>query len=135
VVCKCGDLALTRDDAQGCMETDRHTNDAPQMEAPKSSPNVNVTITESIAGKEVYSSGGASKQTLAPVSTPVAAPAPVVEEEDDLNISVEPGTACQRRGCGTAFVSHALNRNGDGEGTICTYHPAPVRSHFFLFSL
>jgi len=38
---------------------------------------------------------------------------------------VTPGTLCRRNGCKTVYVSDAVNRQGDGEGTVCTYHPAP----------
>lgn len=55
-----------------------------------------------------------------------APPAPVVEEEDDPTIPVKVGTTCRRKGCGVAFESDDVNRIGDGEGTVCTYHPAPV---------
>jgi len=68
-------------------------------------------------------------------STPVGAPStlsvleamstPVIEEEDDLCASVEPGTVCKRKGCGVKFVSDDISRNGDGEGTVCTYHSSP----------
>jgi hypothetical protein len=56
----------------------------------------------------------------------VTPPPPVIEEEDDLGIPVKAGTACQRKGCGVVFESNEKNRIGDGEGTVCTYHPAPV---------
>jgi len=32
---------------------------------------------------------------------------------------------CRRTGCKTVFVTNSLNRQGDGEGATCTYHPAP----------
>ena len=84
-------------------------------------------------GKEVFTTRGASKPAA---STPAsntavdatsAPPPPVVEEEDDLSVSVAPGTVCKRKGCGVAFVSNEENRIGDGEGTVCVYHPMPVR--------
>jgi len=53
--------------------------------------------------------------------------APVVEDEDDLDVPVTPGTVCKRKSCGVAFVSDEVNRIGDGDKTICTYHPAAVR--------
>ncbi|KAF7311544.1 hypothetical protein MKEN_01056800 [Mycena kentingensis (nom. inval.)] len=58
-----------------------------------------------------------------PKPAPSPAPAPVVEEEDDLEAVVSPGTTCKRKGCGVAFVSNEENRLGDGQGTVCTYHP------------
>ena len=54
-----------------------------------------------------------------------AAPAPVLEE-DDLSTPVPVGTVCRRKGCGVAFISDEVNRQGDGEGTVCQYHPLPV---------
>ncbi|KAL1710044.1 HSP20-like chaperone [Schizophyllum commune] len=60
-------------------------------------------------------------QAAAPAKKP--APAPVVEEEDDLSAPVPSGTVCRHKGCNTVFVSDEVNRQGDGEGTICTYHP------------
>lgn len=87
-------------------------------------------MTES-GGQEVYSSG--PSKAAAPVQNQpraaVAAPAPrptLVEEEDDLSIPVSAGTACKHTGCSVAFVSDEVNRLGDGEGTVCTYHPQSV---------
>jgi len=62
---------------------------------------------------------------LKAVPAPSIPPPPVVEEQDDLSVIVPPGTTCRRKGCGVAFVSDEENRLGDGEGTRCTYHPAP----------
>jgi hypothetical protein len=76
-------------------------------------------------GKEVYSSN-AQNQRIETVAAAVVRPTPVIEEEDDLNIPVSVGTACKHKGCGVAFVSDEVNRKGDGEGTVCTYHPSPV---------
>jgi hypothetical protein len=56
-----------------------------------------------------------------------AAPVPIIEEEDDLDVVVKEGAPCRRTGCDVKFVSDAENRVGDGEGTVCTYHPSPVR--------
>jgi hypothetical protein len=81
---------------------------------------------ESKGGQEVYSiarPGPVPAQTPAPVVTLT----PQAEAEDDPSVTVAPGTLCKRKGCGVAFVSDEENRTGDGEGTICTYHPAPVR--------
>jgi hypothetical protein len=93
-------------------------------------------MTGSSGGKEVYSTRTVASTALQenppPVtSTPVAPP---VEEADDLDIPVKTGTACKRKGCGTVFVSDEVNRKGDGPGTVCTYHPSPVRS-VTLFTL
>lgn len=116
---------------QGCTQVDRHTTVAPQVEAPRASANVNLTMTESVAGQEVYSSERSSQQTITPAAPPVQEPTPIIEEEDDLNIPVNPGSTCRRKGCGITFVSDECNRIGEGEGTICTYHPLPV-SHSLL---
>lgn len=69
--------------------------------------------------------GKPATPTLA-TTAPAEAPAPAVLEEDDLDADVPVGTVCRRKGCGTAFVSNDINRNGEGEGTICHYHPLPV---------
>ncbi|KAJ7445703.1 HSP20-like chaperone [Mycena galericulata] len=112
----------------GCTQTERHTDEAPKVEAAKPSPSANITVTES-GGKEVYSSTSNApnvpKQRIdEAVATAVVRPT-VTEEEDDLNIPVSVGTGCKHKGCGVAFVSDELNRKGDGEGTVCTYHPSP----------
>lgn len=52
--------------------------------------------------------------------------APIAEEKDDISVPVTVGTVCRHKGCGLKFESDEANRIGDGEGTICTYHPAPV---------
>jgi len=90
---------------------------------------------ETLDGKEVFRVSG-----LAAGATPVEAtppPAPALEL-DDLNASVEVGALCRRKGCSTAFVSDEVNRQGDGEGTVCHHHPLPVRQPirpFYLFVL
>jgi hypothetical protein len=113
-------------DVKGCTKGS-HTDDAPQIEAPKSTSSANLTMTETPAGKEVYTSGPRANNTPTSTAAMVVAPAPpVIEAEDDLSISVKIGTMCQRKGCGVVFESDEKNRIGDGEGTVCTYHPAPV---------
>lgn len=96
------------------------------MEAPNHSANSNLKMSESTAGKEVYS----SKLPIAPNQSVAVSPTPstpaIIEDEDDLDVPVSPGVKCQRKGCGITFVSDEVNRIGDDEGTICTYHPAPV---------
>jgi len=93
-----------------------------------------LTMTQSKEGKEVYSTTRIPRpQTSAPFSTtlpvePVLPSQP--EEEDDLSVAVAPGTECRRKGCSVTFVSDAENRIGNGDGTVCTYHPAPVRFGF-----
>lgn len=89
-------------------------------------------MTGSNEGKEVYSTVRTfQSRTSAPLAT--ALPAESIsrshpEEEDDLGVAATPGTQCRRKGCNVVFTSDAENRIGDGEGTVCTYHPAPVRS-------
>ncbi|KII88667.1 hypothetical protein PLICRDRAFT_41870 [Plicaturopsis crispa FD-325 SS-3] len=106
-----------------------HTDEKPQVEAPKPSPNETLTVAEVVGGKEVYTSGnGGISAKSPPAASAISAtpkPAPIVEEEEDLDVTVKPGTTCRHKGCGVAFVSDEINRKGDGEGTVCTYHPAP----------
>lgn len=85
-----------------------------------------LTMTKSSQGSEVYSTS-ITKSAARPTTTPVTATPidPPVEEEDDLSVSVVPGTICKRKGCGVIFVSDQENRTGDGAGTVCIYHPAP----------
>ena len=78
------------------------------------------------ADVEVYGIAPKVVNDRAPEITSAVPPPPVVEE-DDLTISVAQGTICKHKGCGVAFVSDEVNRLGDGEGTICSYHPKPVR--------
>ena len=90
---------------------------------PQLTPFPNVSQ-ETLDGKEIYRVSG-----LAAGASPVEAtpsPAPTLEL-DDLNASVEVGALCRRKGCSTAFVSNEVNRQGDGEGTVCHYHSLPVR--------
>ncbi|KAJ7184272.1 hypothetical protein C8R46DRAFT_1063520 [Mycena filopes] len=115
----------------GCTQTERHTDEAPRVEAPKPSSSANLTMTTESGGQEVYSSGPSTtpKQTIhnqpiEAVATPAVRPA-VIEEEDDLETPVSVGTACKHKGCSVSFVSDEVNRIGDGEGTVCTYHPSP----------
>jgi hypothetical protein len=105
------------------------------VEAPKPSSNATLKVTESTAGTEVFSSSpfpitSPRPSTASPI-TASATPSPVIEE-DDLDVPVNAGTKCRRNGCGTVFVTDDVNRKGDGDGTVCTYHPAPV-SPFQIF--
>lgn len=113
---------------KGCVETDRHTDDAPIME-PAVPNEANVPQKEMDTFPSAPAPALALPLTTVPkaVPTPLIPPPPVAEEEDDLSTSVPLGTTCRRKGCGLAFVSDEENRLGDGEGTRCTYHPAPVR--------
>jgi hypothetical protein len=113
---------------QGCARGS-HTDEVPKLAPPVSKGITNVVETES----------NHHQATFVPIqnSTPVR-PAPangapaevktpsVREEEDDVTVPVDPGTICRRKGCGAAFVSDSVNRLGDGEGTVCTYHPSDV---------
>jgi hypothetical protein len=85
-------------------------------------------MTESTGGKEVYTSARMVTNS-APQDNPIPAPppSPALEEEEDLDASVKPGTICRHKGCGDSFVSDEVSRIGDSEGTICIYHPFPVR--------
>ena len=87
----------------------------------------NLTLTSSAGGKESYSTKppGPSSNLVSRTTTPK--PELVVIEEDDLTVTVVPGTPCKRQGCSAAFVSDAENRQGDGPGTVCAYHPRSVR--------
>lgn len=101
----------------------------PQAEVPKPSTNTNLKMTQSSDGKESYVSGSVTSNAPPPttaIATAPVQPEPLVEEEDDLSASVEPGTICRRKGCGVAYESDEVNRIGDGEGTVCVYHSAPV---------
>ncbi|KAJ7702304.1 HSP20-like chaperone [Mycena rosella] len=109
----------------GCTQTERHTNEAQKVEAPKPAATT-LTMTEARSdGKEVYSSSSSQNQRIEAVAPAVVRPTVIEEEEDDLNTPVSVGTACKHKGCGVLFVSDELNRTGDGEGTMCTYHPSP----------
>ena len=112
-----------------------HSNEAPTVEAPKSNANVNLKMTGSDSGKEVYTSGptASTPATSGNAALSMAVqPEPIVEEEDDISIAINPGTLCRRKGCGIAFESNEAHRVGDGEGTVCVYHPAPVSTNGFL---
>ncbi|CCL99326.1 uncharacterized protein FIBRA_01344 [Fibroporia radiculosa] len=104
-----------------------HTDEVPEVLAPKSSSaNVELKMTESQTITETYVSGPSESampplKAQPPVTT--APPAPVVEDEDDLSVPVQPGTSCKRNGCKTVFESDDINRVGDGPGALCTYHP------------
>ncbi|KAG6886036.1 hypothetical protein C0993_005220 [Termitomyces sp. T159_Od127] len=107
----------------GCTEADCHTDEALKAEVPKPSSTTTLTMSESASGQETYSSRSPSVSASVPPQQPTITPIEV--EEDDLSLVISPGTACRRNGCKVTFVSDAVNRQGDGEGTVCTYHPAP----------
>lgn len=127
-------LTIIDHTGKGC-EVGAHTEAVPQVvsQVPKPAAPEILTITESKEGKEVYSTGRTLQlQASAPLTLPAepVLPSPP-EEEDDLGVAVASGTQCRRKGCSVAFASDAENRIGNGEGTVCTYHPAPVRFGFF----
>jgi hypothetical protein len=102
--------------------------ETPKQQAQKFHTPTNLPVVERKPDVEVYGIAPKAVDDRAPEITSTALPPPVVEEEeDDLTISVARGTICKNKGCGVAFVSDEVNRLGDGEGTICSYHPKPVR--------
>jgi len=117
-----------------CTETDGHTSEIQQPEpalaavptAAKAAAAGAAAVPKPAGGEA--SSGKETFSVAAPSMRPaVKPPQPVVEEEDDLAVPVAPGKICTRRACGVAFVSDEVNRQGDGEGAVCTYHPlAPL---------
>lgn len=68
-----------------------------------------------------------------PASTPAPPPPPEEDEEDDLTVEVPVGTTCRHKGCGKTFVSNETSRLGDGQETVCIYHPKTV-SKFAILS-
>lgn len=113
-----------------------HTDEAPRASAPapkESSTNVNLTLKEAKDRAEVYSSNAHAAVAPTP-SSPAPVEVPVIEDEDDSSVPVTPGTTCKRRGCGATYVSDEVNRIGDGDETICTYHPAAVRLMVLMVS-
>ncbi|KAF8136167.1 HSP20-like chaperone [Boletus edulis] len=122
----------------GC-EVSVHTEAVPQVipQEPKPAATTTgiLTVTKSEDGKEVFSTAQTllnQPQTSACLST--ALPAEFIapfhtEEEDDPSKAVAPGKECRHKGCRVIFVSDAENRIGNGEGTVCTYHPAPPIFH------
>jgi len=99
---------------------------------PQPTPSHNVSQ-KVVDGKEVYHVGIPSTSTPpAPVEATPTPAAPILEM-DDVNASVEVGALCRRNGCNAAFVSDEVNRQGDGEGTKCHYHPLPVRQPIYPF--
>lgn len=107
-----------------------HLEHVPQNQAPKPpSSAANLTLTSSVGGKESYSTRPSEAPSKAVSGTTTPKPEPVVIEEDYLTATVAPGTQCKRQGCTTRFVSDAENRQGDGPGTVCAYHPRPPIFH------
>jgi hypothetical protein len=75
-------------------------------------------------GQEVFQVGAPRESIPSGSVNRPTTPAPVLEE-DDLTSQVPAGTICRRKGCGVIFISDEVNRQGDGEGAICHYHPLP----------
>jgi hypothetical protein len=84
-------------------------------------------------GQEVFQVGAPRESIPSGSVNRPTTPAPVLEE-DDLTSQVPAGTICRRKGCGVIFISDEVNRQGDGEGAICHYHPLPVRTWMIPFS-
>lgn len=114
---------------QGCNQGVHLEHVPTQPALPKAPPNTTLKLTASEDGKEAYS----TKSILPPKSStslsPSPKPEPIIVEEDDLTIPVYPGTTCKRKGCFTVFVSDGASRTGEGEGTVCMYHPMPPIFH------
>ena len=124
---------------QGCTRG-VHTEDTPKVD-PQAAPrtqNKSLTMTETSDGKEVYTTTS-TPRPQAPTERAAAIPAMPNNEakvdEDDANAVVPPGTTCKRTGCKASFVSNEENRNGDGPGTKCLYHPGAVWIFIFISTL
>ncbi|KAJ4488480.1 HSP20-like chaperone [Lentinula aciculospora] len=112
---------------KGCVETDRHTNDMPD---PKFSAPAGSASVKEVAKTPPKEHDALFNPVPPPTAVVKAIPAPPllsppVEEEDDLSVMITPGTRCRRKGCNVTFISDEENRVGNGEGSRCTYHPAP----------
>jgi len=71
-----------------------------------------------------------NKDTFKVTTTPKpSTPTPIIEEEDDLTAPVPSDATCKRIGCKVVFVSDEDSRMGDGEASVCTYHPAAPIFH------
>lgn len=116
---------------QGCTRG-THTAETLKEESSRPLPSASESIkmTSSQDGKEVYgvpsiASTKKSSQTASAIPSDIT-PSQPVEEEDNLDAPVAPGTTCRHNGCRVVFVSDEQNRKGEGPGTSCTYHPANV---------
>jgi len=115
----------------GCTEAQGHSDASPQVQPPsKPQPSDHkITTTRTTDGKELFQvkpQAALNEVPPAATATPAAPsiPAPVLEI-DDLTKEVAFGTLCRRKGCGITFISDEVNRQGEGEGTVCFYHPLP----------
>lgn len=121
------EVKLTK--VQGCGKGPHlPTPEKPPKELSKPSIPLDLPLS-SEGGTEVFASGPSVPKSISqPSTTPKPAntnPA-FVEEEDDSTVDITPGTQCRRNGCKVEFVSNEENRHGDGDGTVCTYHPGAV---------
>lgn len=107
-----------------------HTTEGPKPQKPTSASTVAPQASIVTDGKEVFTTAAlvSSLPSTPKPATPAPAPPPVIEEEDDLSIPVQPGTRCRRNGCMAEFVDEEKSRTGEDEGAICTYHPSSVSS-------
>ncbi|TFY70522.1 hypothetical protein EVG20_g2471 [Dentipellis fragilis] len=119
----------------GCIRGN-HSAEPPKAEKTEQPAKENnaVKLTETDGQKESYTSVPVSvaprvQSTPAVASAKPAAPAPPVEEEEDLDAQVPPGTKCRHHACEVRFASDAEHRRGDGPGTVCTYHPGQPIFH------
>lgn len=102
----------------------------PPVEKKDAQTTVPLLAEEKPVTKEVFGTE-ANKDTFKVSANPKpSTPAPpVIEEEDDLTASVPSGATCRRNGCKVVFVSDGESRMGDGETSVCTYHPAAPIFH------
>ncbi|PPR08088.1 hypothetical protein CVT24_010549 [Panaeolus cyanescens] len=110
---------------QGCTELPNHTSEKPKEVAPP--PKATVVQTASSvdeSGKETFGVQSVAQAAQTAEKAPVQPSEPTLDV-DDLNQAVPPGTQCKRAGCTTTFVDDETNRQGDGEGTVCHFHPLP----------
>jgi hypothetical protein len=99
---------------------------ATRPEVSKAPASTSLKQTVSNAGTETYSVQSILPPKDTASRTTAPKPEPIVIEDDDTTIPVKIGAPCKRKGCFTVFVSNEVNRTGEGEGTVCMYHPMPV---------
>ncbi|KAF9052681.1 chord-domain-containing protein [Panaeolus papilionaceus] len=109
---------------KGCTEIPGHTSEKAKVVDTPKSETVRAASTVDESGKETF-----GIETVAQVAdkvdkAPIQPTAPILEV-DDLNQPVKVGTECRRAGCSVKFVDDQTNRQGDGEGTVCRFHPLP----------
>jgi len=114
----------------GCTEADAHSDASPQVQPPSKpqGSDHNIITGKTTHGEELFQLKPqlhAPSNGVPPVAPATPVPVPVVEMEDDLTKEVAIGTMCRRKGCGITFISDEVNRQGEGEGTVCFHHPLP----------